>query len=455
MTAKLAPGPRGDPLLGNLLAFRRDVLNLLLEGRRHFGDVVRFRLGPLLVHLVAHPDGVKHVLVTNQHNFNKDTRSSAKIRSITGPGLLTSNGEFWLRQRRLMQPAFHPQQVAAFTGIMTETVAQRLRFWQQVADKGQPLDVASEMMRLTYTIVGRALFGADVSTDLEAVERAATVVMAHAWQRLEKLLDWPDFVPTPRNRRFRSALNVIDRVVQRIIAERRRDPIGRTDFLSLLLHQTDAETGGRMSDEQLRNEAVTLLLAGHETTANALTWTWYLLSRHPEARRRVQAEVAEVLAGRPPVAAELSRLEYTTRVLQEAMRLYPPIWIMERRVLADDEIAGYFIPAGSSVVLCPYVTHRHPDFWDNPEGFDPDRFLPERAATRPNYAYFPFGGGQRLCIGNAFALAEAQVITAMVTQQFHLDLVPGFRVEPQPGITLRSRHGLLMTLHRPRGPLGA
>jgi cytochrome P450 len=347
----------------------------------------------------------------------------------------------------MMQPAFQPQRVAAFTELMTVAVAARLTDWRQFAEKGHPLDIASEMMRLTYTIVGRALFGADVTTDVAAVEEAATVVMAHAWHRLEKVFDWPAFVPTPRNRHFRTALNVIDRIVYRIIEERRRQPGERNDLLSLLLAERDEETGGRMSEEQLRNEAVTLLLAGHETTANALTWIWYLLSRYPEAGRRVRAEAAEVLSGRAPTFEDLARLKYTTLVIQEAMRLYPPIWIMERHVLADDEIGEYRIPGGSALVLCPYVTHRHPDFWDNPEGFDPERFLPERSGARPHHAYFPFGGGQRLCIGSTLAMTEAQVVTAMVAQQYRLDLVPGCRAEPQPGITLRCRGGLLMSLH--------
>lgn len=444
---KVAPGPRGRFLLGNLLEFRRDVLKLLLDGQRQFGDVVRFRLGPLIVHMVSHPDHIKHVLVTNQHNYNKDTRSSSRIRSITGPGLLTSNGDFWLQQRRLMQPAFHPQRLAAFGSIMTTATAAMLTRWQQHADRGEPLDVASEMMRLTYTIVGKALFGTDVTADSEPVEEAAGLVMEHAYHRLETILDLPEWLPTPRNRRFRTALQTIDRVVYRIIEERQRSPLQAQDLLSLLLHRRDDDTGKGMSDQQLRNETITLLLAGHETTANALTWTWYVLARHPHVASRVREEVQETLHGQPPAVDDLPKLCYTTRVIQEAMRLYPPIWIMERRVLQDDVIGGYHLPAGSTVVLSPFVTHRHLDFWEKPQEFDPDRFLPERSAARPNYAYIPFGGGQRLCIGSNFAMMEAQVIVAMVSQACRLELVPGFAVEPKPGITLRTQHGLTMAVH--------
>ncbi len=444
-----APGPRGLPLIGNLIAFRRDVLGLLLESRRRFGDVVRYRLGPMLIHVVSHPDHVRQVLVTHQHHYNKDTRSSAKIRGISGEGLLTSSGESWLRQRRLMQPVFQHHRLAWFLPIMTDATAQALKCWQGHAEQGRPLDVASEMMRLTYTIVGRALFGADVTQDVEAVERAAAVVLGHTYRRLERIIDPPLWVPTPGNLRFRRALRAIDTIVYRIIGERSRSAEAPVDLLSILLAQRDEETGKGMSSEQVRNETITLLLAGHETTANALTWTWYLLSKYPEAARRVREEAVSVLGERPPTFADLPRLHWTTAVVQEAMRLYPPIWIVERHVREDDEIGGYRIPAGSTVAISPWVTHRHPDFWDNPEGFDPERFRPEQVARRHHYAYIPFGGGQRLCIGNHFAMIEAQVIVAMVSRTYRLDLVPGIPVEPLPGITLRARRGLPMTVRLP------
>jgi len=235
--------------------------------------------------------------------------------------------------------------------------------------------------------------------------------------------------------------------VWRIIHDRRQSGQKSEDLLTLLLWRKDEETGASMSDLEVRNETITLLLAGHETTANSLTWTWYCLSRFPDMGRRVQAEVAAVVGQRPPTLEDLPRLEYTKRVYREALRLYPPIWIMERRVLTADTIAGYRIPGGSSIVISPYVTHRHPEFWDHPDEFDPDRFLSERAAGRPQHAYLPFGGGQRQCIGKDFAMMEALVILAMVTQRYRLDRVPGHPVEPKPGITLRTRNGLLMTLH--------
>lgn len=448
MGARQAPGPPGWPLIGHLLDFRHDVLGGLLAGRRHYGDVVRYRLGRLIVHLVAHPDHIRHVLLTNQHNYNKDTPSSAKIRAVTGNGLLTSSGDFWLRQRRLMQAVFQPQRLAAFSSLMTAAATAMLDRWRPLADRGEPVDIASEMRRLTCAIVCQSLFGADVSGELGEIETAANAVMDHTYRRLERFVDVPDFLPTRANRRFRRAVRRLDQVVYRIIDERHKQPdLLTSDLLTALLRRRDEDTDRVMTGPEIRNETMTLLLAGHETTANSLAWTWYLLSKYPEAARRVRAEVTAVLAGRTPTANDLERLAFTSRVYREALRLFPPIWVMERRARADDEIAGFGIPAGSSVVVSPYVTHRHPDFWDNPEGFDPDRFLPERLAGQPPLAYLPFGAGQRLCIGSNFAMLEALTILAVVVPCYRLDLVPGFPVEPKPGITLRPRHGLRMTLH--------
>jgi cytochrome P450 len=446
---KIAPGPRGRFLIGNLLEFRKDVLQLLLDGRHEFGDVVRFRLGPMIVHLVNHPDYIRHVLLSRHDIYNKDTRSSAKIRSITGEGLLTSNGEFWLHQRRLMQPTFSPQRLTRFVGVMTQATGQMLQRWAKWAEEGRSLDVASEMMTLTFTIVGKALFGAELGGDAETVEQASTEILEHTWRRLEKLIELPEWFPSRRNRCFRRSLHALDQIVHRLITQRRRSGEAANDLLTLLLKRCDEETGQRMSDEQLRNETLTLLLAGHETTANALSWTWYLLSKHPAVQRRLAEEIAEVLGGRIPSEEDLPRLCYTAMVFKEAMRLYPPIWIMERRALAEDTIGGYTIPAGSSVVISPYVTHRDSRFWENPEGFDPDRFAPPNAETRDPHCYIPFGLGQRLCIGNHFASMEAQVVLAMTMQAFRLDLVARHPVEPNPGITLRLKKGLPMILRPP------
>lgn len=433
---EIAPGPRGDFLLGNLRAFRRDVLGLMLSAARDHGDVVRFRFGPLIVHLVNHPDHVTHVLQTHARRYDKNTRSTAKLRAICGESLLTANDRAWQQRRRLVQPSFHRRSIAQFADTMTGCIAQRLATWTT----GQPLDVASEMMRLTYTIVGRTVLGADVADDSDAVEHAMATMLEHTYRRWGRIVDWPEWFPSPGNLRFRRALADVDRVVHRIIAEHRGDRRGHPDLLTMLMEARDADTGAQFTDIELRNETITMLLAGHETTATALSWTFALLAAHPDAADRVRDEVGRVLAGRVPTLDDLPRLTWTFQAIQEAMRLYPPIWAIERRAIEDDTIAGYRIPAGSSVIISPYVLHRHPQFWVEPETFKPERF----DGTKQHDAYIPFGAGPRYCIGNEFALMEARLIVAMVLQKYRLQLVAGHPVEPNPCITLRLRHGLRM-----------
>lgn len=447
---RTAPGPRGHWLLGNLPEFRQDVLGLMVDSARRFGDVVRFRLGPQVIHLLNHPDHVSHVLQRNARNFDKHTRSARFIKSVTGDSLLTTNGEFWQRQRRLLQPAFHHQNIVGFADQMTGATASLLDHWRRRAAPEEPLDIASEMMRLTYTIVGRTLFCAEVSGDAETMERAMHVILPHTFGRLGRIWNWPDWVPTPQNRSFQAALRSIDDVVYRIIRQHRQaQDSGQLDrdLLAMLLRVRDPETGEGLSDQQLRNETITFLLAGHETTANALTWTFYLLSQHPEVEDRLREELTQVLSGRVPTLADLPHLSFTKMVIKEAMRLYPPIWIIERRVVTADVVGGFHLPAGSAVVIAPYALHRHPAFWEAPETFDPRRF----AAGTPD-AYIPFGAGPRYCIGSEFAMLEAQLITAMVMQSFSLRRVPGHPVKPLPGITLRAQQGLLMTLHPQKTP---
>jgi cytochrome P450 len=441
---QIAPGPRGDLLVGNLRAFRRDVLGLMLESAREYGDVVRFHLGPIVVHLLNHPDHVAHVLQTHARNYDKATRSSAKIRSISGGSLLTSNGELWQRQRRLMQPSFHHQRITGLASEMIRYTAGMLHRWQANLANAQPLDVASEMMGLTYTIVGKTLLGTDVGGDSDAVEHAMDTMLTHTYRRWGNIIDFPPFIPTPGNLRFRRALQTVDQIVYRIIAEHRAGS-ANDDLLSMLLQVRDEQTGEGLSDSELRDETITFLLAGHETTANGLSWTFYLLSQNPDVERQLRTELSAVLGGRTPSVDDLPRLAFTTMVIQEAMRLYPPIWAIERRAIANDVIGGFHIPAGSSVVMSPYVLHRHETFWPHAERFDPTRFEAARSSGRQR-AYIPFGSGPRFCIGNEFAMMEARLIVPMVIQACHLELVPTRSVEAQPGITLRLRNGLPMTV---------
>jgi len=437
----LAPGPLGHFLLGNLREFRKDVLGLVLESAATYGDVVRCRLGPQIVHLLNHPDHVEQVLQKRSANYDKNTRSSESIRAVTGESLLTCNGDAWKQRRRMDQPAFHHRQIIGFAEQMTAAAAAMIRSW-----RGRPqLDISSEMAHLTYSIVGQTLFSFNTGEDAARVEKAMRVILPHVFGRLGNLLNWPHWLPTPANRRFRHSLAEVDEVVYRIIDQHRRSQAAGDpdiDLLAMLMRVRDSESGAALDDLQLRNETITFLLAGHETTANALTWTFYLISQHPEVEKRLHAELTDVLGGRIPTLADVPKLTYTKTVIQESMRLYPPIWIIERRVIKEDMIGGYTLPAGSAVVISPYVLHRHPEFWERPEEFDPSRF-----ETQPPAAYIPFGAGPRSCIGSEFAMLEAQLITAMVMQSFRLELVPGHPVEPLPDITLRSKHGMMMTLH--------
>ena len=442
---RIAPGPPGHFLLGNLQEFRRDVLGLVVRSAAEYGDIVRCRLGPHVIHLLNHPDHAEQVLQKRAANYDKHTRSSAAIRQISGDSLLTSNGEAWKRQRRMDQPAFHHRQVAEFADEMTSATASMLGTWRNRTDPDQPLDLSSEMARLTYSIVGRTLFSFNTGKDAEKVEKAMRVILPHVFGRLGNLVNWPAWLPTPANRRFRQSLADVDEVVYRIIGEHRRAQENGgpdVDLLAMLMRVRDAETGTGLNDAQLRNETITFLLAGHETTANALSWTFYLISRHPEVGRELVAELDRVLDGRTPSLADVPKLTFTKSVIQESMRLYPPIWIIERRAIREDAIGGYTIPAGSSVVISPYALHRHPGFWERPDAFDPSRFR-----SPPPDAYIPFGRGPRSCIGNEFAMLEAHLIVAMVMQSFQLKLMPGHPVEPLPDITLRPKNGMMMTMH--------
>ena len=409
----------------------------MLDGARVHGDVVRFRLGPIVAHLVNDPALVAQVLQSRARRYDKQTRSTAAIRAICDDSLLTANDRAWETRRRLIQPALHRQRVSQLVDTMTACIGARLSTWQA----GAPFDVASEMMRLTFVIAGKAILGADVSAESASVEQAIAFMLERAYARWGRVAPLPGWVPSPEQVRFRRARASVDRIVGRIIAEHRAAAAPPPDVLTMLMDARDPDTGTGFSDAELRNEAITMLLAGHETTASALSWTFALLATHPEAEARVRAEVADVLGQRTPTLDDLARLTFTTQVIQEAMRLYPSIWAIERRAVSDDVLGGFAIPAGSSVIISPYVLHRHPRFWPDPERFDPTRF----DGPKPLPAYLPFGAGPRYCVGSEFAMLEARLVVAMVTQACRLTLVPGHVVAPHPSLTLRLRHGLRMT----------
>jgi cytochrome P450 len=422
---------------------RRDPLGFVAALARDYGDVVRLAMGPVSVYLVHHPDGVKHVLQDNNQNYVKGP-VIGRVKVLIGEGLFTSEGAFWRRQRRLAQPAFHRERIAGFAGTMVHRTAERLAGWDAAVRRGEPIDVAAEMNALALTIVGETLFGRDLSGEAVEAGRALRVALETTALRAMSWLVSPIWWPTPRNRAFRAAVRTLDALVYDLIDSRRRSAAPADDLLGMLVAARDEDTGEGMSRLQLRDEVMTFLLAGHETTAVALAWTWYLLARHPEIGEQARAETLAVLGDRAPALDDLPRLPLARMVVEEAMRLYPPVWGVGRQAIAADRIGGYDIPAGALVNLSPWVTHRHPDFWDDPERFDPERFRPGVERTRPRFAYFPFSGGPRLCIGETFALMEAQLVVAMMLQRYRLTLVDPRPVVAETTLTLRPRGGLSM-----------
>jgi cytochrome P450 len=368
-----------------------------------------------------------------------------KLKGVVGEGLVANEGDVWLRSRRLAQPAFHRQRIASFATLMTDTAAEMLEKWQGHAERGTAVDIKSEMMHVSLAVLAKALFKADWGKYAAVVEPAVGIALAHTNRRLTSPVD-PQRFPVRSTREFNKAMSELDAIVYKLIADRRASKEDRGDLVTMLIQAKDPETGATYDDKQIRDEVTGFLIAGHETVSAGLTWTWYLLAQNPESWRRVRAEVESVLGDRTPVLEDVPKLEYTTMVLQEAMRLYPPIFVLMRCNQEEDEVGGYRIPAKSNVVICPYVTHRHPEFWDNPEGFDPERFTPERSAGRHRTAYLPFAVGPRKCIGDTFAMLEMQMIVAMAVQRFRLKLAPGLPVTPTPAISLRPKDALTMTI---------
>lgn len=442
MTA-LVHGPRGHRLLGSLGDFQRDQLGFYVSCAQ-YGDTVPVRFGPRRAVLFYHPSAIEEVLVTRSRDFVKSP-GVRLLRPLLGDGLLLSEGDVWLRQRRLVQPAFHRQRVAAYGEVMTAYAARRLANWKE----GDVLDIHDEMMALTQAIVAKTLFDAEVSDEAHEVGTASRVLMQDFGARLGSLFQLlPSWVPTPANVRARRAIRRLDQVVYRMIADRRQSTEDRGDLLSILLHAQDADDGTGMTDRQVRDEVMTIFMAGHETTAVALSWTWYLLARHPEVDGRLAEELRTVLGPRAPTAADLPRLPYTEMVVTEAMRLYPPAYALGRQAAIPTEIAGHPVAAGVVVILPTWAVQRDARWFGEPEAFRPERWEDEGTRRLPRYAYFPFGGGPRQCIGNGFAMMEASLLLATIAQRFRLTLVPGQRVTPTPYVTLRPEPGLRMFLAR-------
>jgi cytochrome P450 len=416
------PGPRSWVPGASLRAMQRDPLSFLTRIAREFGDVAHFTFGPQHLYLVNHPDLIRDVLVTKQRSFMKG-RALQRTKLLLGEGLLTSEGDLHLRQRRLMQPAFHRERLARYAEVMVANAERTANSWRD----GETIDVAQEMVRLTLSIVAQTLFGShNVAEEADEISRALTELMEVFTILLNPFTQWLQKLPLPRTKATQRAIDRLDATIFRIIEERRRSGIDRGDLLSMLLLAQDEEGGGGMTDRQVRDEAMTLFLAGHETTANALSWTWYLLAQHPEVEQRLHEEGET----------------YARMVLAESMRLFPPAWIIGRLALEDVEIGGYTIPRGGIAIVSQYVMHRDPRFWPDPERFDPQRFADESA--RPKFAYFPFGGGSRICIGEGFAWMEGALVLRTLARKWSLSLAQPLPVVPKPVITLRPRGGIKM-----------
>ena len=438
-SAPLPPLVPGLPLLGSVGEIaRRGMLPFLEQKWHELGDTFRIRVGSRTMMAVVHPDGVEHVLAGRRENYVKG-RTYDEMRLLTGAGLLTLEGRAWLGRRRLEQPAFHRESIKGLVQAMAKVTRDRLGRWRARGPQGGTFDAHREMMGLTLEVVGETLFG-------EPFGEASTDASASAFTEALRLISdrangvsLPLALPTPRNLRLKRALKTLDQMVFRIISAARARPGARAGatLLEMLLSARDTDTGEGLTDVELRDEVITLFLAGHETTALLLTWGFTLLGRHPDVVARARAEVEEVLGARDPTADDLPRLSYLKRAIDEILRLRGPTWTVARDAVEEDVLCGFRVRPGDVVMPISYLTHRHPAFWEEPERFDPDRFLPERVKARRMWAYYPFSMGPRMCIGNVFSLVEAQIVLAMLLQQLDLELVPGPEVLPSAVITLR------------------
>ena len=436
------PGPAARFLIGNMPLFADDPLAIYTRWAREFGDIFYYRAGWIDVYFLNHPDLIEPVLVSQSQNFAKD-KVIQNSRWFLGEGLLTNEGSGWLRQRRLCQPAFHRERLASYGRTMSAYAEEMLATWQN----DEVRDIHQEMMQLTARIVAKVLFGVEVKADTERVAAALNALMRHTSGGRMILPPILRHLPVPALMRVKRAVRELDEIVNRIIRERRASRQDNGDLLSRLMTARD-EDGSGMTDRQLRDEILTFLLAGHETTAVSLSWTWYLLSQHPEVEQKLHQEFGQILGGRTPQPEDLPRLPYTDKVVKESMRLYPPAWSLARTVTTEIELAGYRLSAGANVVMSPWILHRDPRFFAQPEQFNPDRWTADLTQRLPKFAYFPFGGGPRLCIGASFAVMEANLLLAAIAQRFQLRLVPGHAISALPSITLRPRNGMRMSLTR-------
>jgi cytochrome P450 len=451
VTPRGATRPPGPPFsLRRLIVYGpgKDPIAFFSNLAETYGDVSHVRLATEHLHLLNAPHLVKEVLVTQQQNFHKG-RGLNSVKRLLGNGLLTSEDEPHLRQRRLMQPAFHRERIASYASVMVDVACRVQGGWKD----GEALDINQEMHRAALAIVGRTLFGADVDSLAPRVAQAVRTVMDAFWLVMLPFFNKLDRVPIQPFRRIRGSRLELDSIIYALIAERRRTPGDRGDLLSMLLAAQDEDDGRGMSDVQVRDEVMTLFLAGHETANTALAWTWHLLSGAPAVEAKLHEEVDRVLQGRQPTLDDLPQLPFVDQIVTESLRLFPPAWIIGRRAITDYRADDYLLPTGSLIVMSPYLLQRDPRFFPDPLEFKPERWTPAFRASLPPFAYFPFGGGTRRCIGESFALMEIALMLATIAQQWRFERLPGHVPVPQPGVTLRMKHGLKMTARRRPAPL--
>jgi cytochrome P450 len=435
------PLRRGKFLVGILPEFSDDALSFMLDVRR-YGDIVLSHFGPFPVYFLNSPTLNHQVLVEDADKYYKSAVTKAVLAPAIGTGIFTSDGDFWRRQRKLMQPAFHTKRIGAYADAMTRLTDTMLAAWRD----GQTLMLDEQMAHLTMAIISKILFDAEMAQDLDAIGKSITTILKRSDERFNQVPTIPYWLPTKANRELREGVATLDALIQRFIDERRRAGYeDKGDLLSMLLEAQD-DDGTGMTDKQLRDEAMTVFGAGHETTAVTLTWAFYLLAQHPDVEARLHEELAQVLGGRTPTLADLPNLKYTEMVIKEAMRLFPPAWGTSREPITDVTIGGYPVKKGSTVFINIYGMHRDERYFADAEAFDPLRWLPEREAEIPKHAYIPFGGGPRVCIGNALAMMEAKLVLATIAQRFTMDVAAGHPVVPQRMFTLRPKHGMKMVL---------
>jgi cytochrome P450 len=444
-TRRRAPGPPRSSTPALLPKMVRDRLGVMSDAVARYGDVVRLPLGPKTLHLFNHPDHAKYVLADNPTNYHKGI-GLIHARRVIGDGLLTSEGELWRKQRKTIQPAFQVKRLAKQLPAIAEeaeVLVSRLR----EHEGGDPVDMREEMTGLTLGVLGRTLLDADLGA-FDSIGHSFEAVQDQAIFEMMSLGTVPIWAPLPKQVRFRRARRDLQEIVDALAADRIANPGDQDDVVSRLIESASQEPDPQVARTRMRDELVTLLLAGHETTASTLSWAFYLADKHPQVWERLHAEAVEVLGGEPLTYQDLHRFKYTTMVLEEVMRLYPPVWILPRLAQEEDEIGGYHVPAGADVLICPYLLHRHPGFWEQPDSFDPERFNPDGATGRNRYAYIPFGAGPRFCVGNNLGLMEATLVLATVARDLRLRKVPDYKVVGEPMLTLRVRGGLPMTVHR-------